>query len=146
MGTFTVPGVAGHTVLRFTPADAGKVALSVVHGHTDEHPSVVLQPDWLLPLAAWFAGEAQPAALGDRPGTLYGWRLDVRGDELAVIWNTHTWARLDCVRPFGVARVLIGPRGRGHGKDVMLWPEARQDAAAWLRRTVAGKPTSNTAV
>jgi hypothetical protein len=113
--------------------------MTVQHPTSGVHNSVVLRPDWLLPLAAWFAGEAQPAALGDLPGTLYGRRLDIAGDEYAVLWSTHTWARLDCVRPFGIARVQAGPRGRAYGSAVFLTPRARTDAAVWLRRMGAGQ-------
>lgn len=136
MDTLTVPGNVRETELEFTPAD-GKMLMTVHVRTADAHSSVLLAPDWLLPLAAWFAGEARPAALGDVPGTLYGRRLDVRGDEAAIVWGTHTWARLDCILPFGAARVTAGPRGRGFPCTVMLPPEARQDVAAWLRRADA---------
>lgn len=141
MDILTTPGTAGHTGLRLTPGDNGKAVLSVVSEHVEGQARVVLAADWLLPLAAWFAGEARPASLGDRPGTLYGVSLDVRGDESAVVWNTHTWARLDCTAPFGIAQVLVGPRAKSQGHIVMLWPEARQDVAAWLRRASAERWT-----
>lgn len=136
MDTLTVPGNVRATELEFAPAD-GKMLMTAHGPSTGGHSSVLLNADWLLPLAAWFAGEARPAALGDLPGTLYGRRLDVRGDEAAIVWNTHTWARLDCIRPFGTARVAVGPRGRGFVCTVTLSPEARQDVAAWLRRADA---------
>ena len=136
MDAFTTPGYDRDTALRLGPAD-DRVLMTVEGPDAGGHSSVALAADWLLPLAAWFAGEARPAALGDRPGTLYGVSLDVRGDETAVVWNTHTWARLDCVLPFGTARVQIGPRGRAYASTVFLAPGARLDVAAWLRRDSA---------
>ncbi|WP_086559960.1 hypothetical protein [Streptomyces africanus] len=136
MDALTTPGNVRETALRITPAD-GKLLMTVVGPFAGGHSGVLLSPDWVLPLAAWFAGEAQPVALGDRPGTLYSRRLDVSGDEYSVVWNTHTWARLDCLLPFGTARVQTGPRGKAYGSTVMLSPEARQDVAAWLRRADA---------
>lgn len=133
MDAHIVPGNVRDTALRLD--SRGKPLLTAMSG--DVHHSVLLAPGWLLPLAAWFAGEAQPVALGDRPGTLYGRTLDVRGDGDALVWNTHTWARLDCLLPYGSARVRIGPRGRDTCTAVMLSPEARQDVAAWLRRAAA---------
>lgn len=134
MDALIIPGTVSGTALRFDPAN--NVVLMTVDGpFAGEHTAALLSPDWLLPLAAWFAGEAQPAALGDRPGTLYGVNLAAHGDGKAVVWNTHTWARLDCLRPFGDARVQIGPRGKAYGSVVLLPPEGRQNAAAWLRRT-----------
>lgn len=136
MDALTIPGNVRETALEFSPVE-DKLLMTVNFRVTGTHSSVLLAPDWVLPLAAWFAGEAQPVALGDRPGTLYGRRLDVSGDEYAVVWNTHTWARLDCLLPFGTARVQAGPRGKAYGSTVMLSPEARQDVAAWLRRADA---------
>ncbi|MGY5634219.1 hypothetical protein ACW7N6_38410 [Streptomyces sp. UC1A3] len=136
MDILTTPGNVRDTALRLGPTD-GTVLMTVDGPGAGGHSSVTLRPDWLLPLAAWFAGEAQPAALGDRPGTLYGVSLDVRGDGAAVAWNTHTWARLDCRLPYGPARVTVGPRGRAQGSVVMLSPEARRNVATWLRRAGA---------
>lgn len=136
MDALMIPGNVRETELEFAPADS-KLLMTVRFRVTETHSSVLLNPDWLLPLASWFAGEARSAALGDVPGTLYGRRLDVRGDEAAIVWNTHTWARLDCRLPFGTARVAVGPRGKGSGCAVMLSPEARQDVATWLRRADA---------
>lgn len=137
MEALTAPGTVRFTELRFTPSPCGKTSMTVQAPGAGGYASVLLAADWLLPLAAWFAGEAQPAALGDRPGTLYGRTLDVRGDESAIVWNTHTWARLECTLPFGDVRVQIGPRGKGYGTPVTLLPETRQDVAAWLRRADA---------
>lgn len=136
MDALTVSGNTRETVLEFAPAD-GRLLMTAHGPSTGGHSCVLLDPLWVLPLAAWFAGEAQPAALGDLPGTLYGRRLDVRGDEAAIVWNTHTWARLGCSLPFGTARVVVGPRGKGCGCTVTLSPEARQGVAAWLRRADA---------
>lgn len=136
MDALTIPGTVRDTALRLDPA-SGTLLMTVRAPSAGGHSGVVLDPSWVLPLAAWFAGEARPAGLGDRPGTLYGRRLDVSGDEYAVIWGTHTWARLDCVLPFGTARVQVGPRGKAYGSTVMLDPEGRQDVAAWLRRADA---------
>jgi hypothetical protein len=136
MDTLTAPGVVPDTSLRLA-LDDPKPVMSVQAPGAGGYSAVLLAADWLLPLAAWFAGEAQPASVGDLPGTLYGRTLDVRGDEAAIVWNTHTWARLDCILPFGTARVTIGPRGKAYGTVVMLEPEARQDVAAWLRRADA---------
>lgn len=129
----TVDGFAGGTSLRLVPDDR-KIGMTVDAPGPRGYRTVLLAADWLLPLAAWFAGEARPAALGDRPGTLYGRSLAVHNDETATVWNTHTWARLECDRPFGDCRVLVGPRGKSYGGAVLLEPEARQDVAAWLRR------------
>lgn len=137
MNTLTVPGTVRETALRLAPSHCGKPGMTVQAPGAGGYATVLLAADWLLPLAAWFAGEAQPAALGDRPGTLYGRTLDVRGDDAAIVWNTHTWARLACLTPFGSATVRIGPRGRAYGTVVMLDPGERQDAAAWLRRADA---------
>jgi hypothetical protein len=134
MDAFTTPGAVRGTALELAPSAGGKPDMTVLGPRTSGHSGVLLDADWVLPLAAWFAGEAQPVSLGGRPGTLYGRTLDVRGDERAIVWNTHTWARLDCLLPFGDARVTIGPRGKGYGSTVMISPEARQDVAAWLRR------------
>lgn len=136
MDAHIVPGNVRDTALRLDPSDR-KPMLTVTGPGSGGHSTVLLAPDWLLPLAAWFAGEAQPVVLGDRPGTLYGRTLDVRGDGDALVWDTHTWARLDCLLPYGTARVRIGPRGRDTCVAVMLSPEARQDVAAWLRRAAA---------
>ncbi|MFH8805254.1 hypothetical protein ACH4F6_37890 [Streptomyces sp. NPDC017936] len=135
MDAFEIPGNVRGTALRLAPTgDDGKAVLTVWHRDSGAHSSVILDRSWLLPLGAWFAGEAQPVALGDRPGTLYGRHLAVFGDERATVWSTHTWARLDCVLPFGTARVRVGARGRAGGVALMLSSEARQDIAVHLRR------------
>ncbi|MER7488697.1 hypothetical protein ABTY20_22890 [Streptomyces sp. NPDC126497] len=131
MDTLIVPGTVGGTALRLDLSD-GSTSLTVEGPFAGEHTTVLLSADWLLPLAAWFAGEAQPAALGARPGALI-----VHGDESAAVWDARTGARLECVLPFGSARVTIGPRGKVYGTTAMLPPEGRQSAAAWLRRTAA---------
>jgi hypothetical protein len=137
MDAFEIAGTVRGTALRFEPAHDGRLVMLALFITSGGHNGVVLDPDWFRPLAGWFAGEAQPAALGDLPGTLYGKRMDIAGDEYAIIWSTHTWARLDCVLPFGTARVQTGPRGKAYGSAVMLSAEARQDVAGWLRRTAA---------
>jgi hypothetical protein len=145
MDALTIPGTVLGAALRFTPPEDGKPAMTVEGLFAGQYTTVLLSADWLLPLAAWFAGEAQPAALGDRPGTLYGASLAVHGDETATVWNTYTWARLECLTPYGDARVAIGPRGKEYGTSVLLPPEGRQSAAAWLRRTDAEDWTPRTA-
>jgi hypothetical protein len=142
MDAFEIPGTVRGTALRFDPGHGGTLILTAQFITAGVHNSVVVQPSWVLPLAAWFAGEAQPVALGDRPGTLYGRRMDIAGDEYAVLWSTHTWARLDCVLPFGTARVQAGPRGKAYGSTVMLSAEGRAAVAGWLRRTDAEGWTS----
>jgi hypothetical protein len=137
MDAFEIPGTVRGTALRFDPGHDGTLVMTVQFITPGGHNGVVLDPSWILPLAAWFAGEAQPAALGDLPGTLYGKRMDISGDEYAIVWSTHTWARLDCLLPFGTARVQAGPRGKAYGSVVMLTPEGRAAAAEWLRRTDA---------
>lgn len=129
MEAFTAPGTVRFTELRFTPSPCGKTSMTVQAPGAGGYATVLLAAGWLLPLAAWFAGEAQPVSLGDRPGT-----LDVRGDESAIVWDTRTWARLECILPFGDVRVQIGPRGKGYGTPVTLLPETRLDVATWLRR------------
>lgn len=125
------------TLLRFEPAD-GKLLMTVRNPDIGGHDSVVLDADWLLPLAAWFAGEAQPGIVGhDEYGAPYGRWLAIASDEAAVAYGTHTWARLDCLRPYGRARVAIGPRGRAGGFAAMLSPSARAAVATWLRRVAA---------
>lgn len=131
-----IPGTVRDMALMLDPTD-GAPFMAVTGWNVGGHSAVKLDPSWLRPLAAWFAGEAQPAALGDHPGTLYGRRMDIVGDEETVIWSMHTWARLDCRLPFGTARVSIGPRDKGYGWTVLLSPEARQDVATWLRRADA---------
>jgi hypothetical protein len=117
--------------------DDGKLILSVTEGRTDSHRSVILRPEWLRPLAAWFAGEAEPGIVGhDEYGLPYGRWLAIGSDEGAVVTSTHAQALLDCRSPFGTARVVIGPRGR-HGLAVTLTAGARADVAAYLRRADA---------
>lgn len=129
------PGDVTGTALWFSPADSKTLMSATGPGG---HSSVLLDPAWLRPLAAWFAGEAQPMHLGDRPGTLYGRSLVIHNDETAVVWSTHTWARLGCRLPFGPAQVTIGPRGKDHGWVIKLSPGARGWAAARLRRVDSG--------
>jgi hypothetical protein len=142
MDAFEIPGTVRGTALRFEPAHDDTLVMIAQFITPGGHNGVVLRPEWLRPLAAWFAGEAQPVSLGDRPGALYGCTLDIRSDEYAIVWSTHTWARLDCVLPFGTARVQVGPRGKAYGSTVMLSAEGRVDVAAWLRRIDAEGWTS----
>lgn len=136
MDALTLQGAVGGTALLLGLSD-GSPSLTTEGPGAGGYCTVLLAADWLLPLAGWFAGEARHVSLGDLPGTLYGRRLDVRGDETAFVWNTHTWARLECDLPYGIARVTVGPRAKTHGTSVRLSPEARQDVAAWLRRADA---------
>ncbi|QDN64464.1 hypothetical protein [Streptomyces sp. S1D4-14] len=134
MEPFEISGSVADTALRLAPGD-GKLVLSVLTGSVPEHRSVALEPSYLLPLAAWFAGEACPGIVGhDEYGTPYGRWLTIGGDEAAVMYGTHTEARMRCTLPFGKAGVTIGQRGRTGGFTVTLSPEARQGVAAWLRR------------
>lgn len=139
MEPFEIPGAVAGTVLRFDPAHDGKLLMSVLRGGVGEHSSVILDPSWFRPLAAWFAGEAQPAALGDDLLLPYGRRLTVYPDALALVWSTHTEAWLHCDQPYGPARVAVAPRGRMASRSltVVLPPTARAETAAWLRRADA---------
>lgn len=122
------------TALRFAPAHDGKLVMLALRAA--EHRSVILDPTWLRPLAAWFAGEAQPAALGEDALMPYARRLAVYPDALALVWSTHTEAWLRCAEPYGPARVVIGQRGHmpSSSLSVILLPRARTEAAAYLRR------------
>lgn len=138
MSTYAIPGDPAGCELRFTPAaDSTRLVMSVVYPE-GQRDSVVLQRSWLRPLAAWLAGEAQPGIVGhDEYGLPHGRWLTIAGDETAVAYGALTWARLECSRPFGTARVTVGRRGLFGGLTVTLSPEARQHTAAWLRRTDA---------
>ncbi|MGW2213291.1 hypothetical protein, partial [Streptomyces sp. NPDC001781] len=114
-----------------------------LNGPEPRHHSVILRPEWLRPLAAWFAGEARPGIVGrDEYGMPYGRWLAVNGDETAVAASTHSEARMDCVSPFGTARVAVGVRRGLSALAVMLTPEARQDVAVYLRRADAAHWTA----
>lgn len=129
--------VAG-TALVFAPTGDGRLTLTVGPSNTSPHGSVVLQPEWLRPLAAWLAGDTRPGIVGhDEYGMPYGRWLAIAGDETAVVYATHTRAELTCRLPFGTARVAIGPRGRATRYAVMIPPEARTELAAYLRRADA---------
>jgi hypothetical protein len=138
MEPLEIPGTVQGTMLRFVPAGDGTVALSAMHIPSGLHSSVILRADWLRPVAAWFAGEAQPGITGhDEYGTGYGRWLAVAGDRAALLYGTHTEAQLEARMPFGTARVVVRRRGKTHGVSVMLAPEARQNVAEWLRRADA---------
>lgn len=140
METFRIPGNTWGTALWIRPISSSAITLDVRNSDIGGHGSVVVRPEWLRPLAAWFAGEAEPVSLGD-PGST---QLYVVNDEAAVVWSTHTWARLRCRLPFGTAVVTAGPRGKDFGRVVMLSPEARQQVAGWLRRVDAEHRTTLT--
>ena len=138
MERLEIPGNVTGTALVFTPNDDGRLTMTVGVSNTSPHGSVVLQPGWLLPLAAWLAGDARPGIVGhDEYGMPYGRWLTVAGDETAVMYGTHTRAEMTCLLPFGTARVAVGPRDRAVRYAVMLSPEARAEAAAYLRRVDA---------
>lgn len=139
MKTFEISGNVTGTALRVARTEDGRLTMTAwVDGYTDSHDSVILRPEWLRPLAAWLAGEAEPGIAGhDEYGTPYGRWLAVSGDETAVVYSTHTRAELTCSLPFGAARVAVGPRNRLVRFVVMLSPEARVQVAAHLRRISA---------
>lgn len=137
MDTLTAPGTVGGTALRLALTD-GSPSLTTEGPYIGRQNAVLLRPDWLLPLAAWFAGEAQPGITGHGEyGDPQGRWLAVAGDDAAIVYGARSWARLECLTPYGGARVSVGPRGRMYGTAVLLPPEGRQNAAAWLRRTNA---------
>lgn len=147
MDPFETTGRFPGGTLRLLAFTSGRVMLTVTDatGHRG-HSGVILQPGWLRPLAAWFAGEAEPITTGDDADLCYGPLLCVVSDEAAVVWSTHTWARLRCHQPYGDARVLVGPRDQSAVCGVALTPEARADVAAWLRRVDAAnlvRPTAS---
>lgn len=145
MQPFEISGNTPGTALRFASAGDGRLTMAVIRLNRD-CGGVDLRPEWLLPLAAWFAGEARPGIHGhDEYGTPQGRSLAISGDEAAVVWDTRLWARLDCLLPFGAARVRIGPRGEQGSRVVMLPPHARQDVAMRLREADAAhraRPTT----
>lgn len=139
MQSFEIAGNIDGTSLRFDPTGDGRLTMTVMHWHTGRHDSVILRPEWLGPLAAWLAGEAEPVTItapGDACKT-YGRRLVIDGDELAEVYSTHTVARLDCRMPFGTARVAVSVRRGTSSLVAVLSPEARQAGATWLRRAGA---------
>ena len=137
MKTFEVAGSVTGTALRFTPTGDGRLTMTVLHWHADDG-DVILRPEWLRPLAAWLAGEAEPGIVGhDEYGMPYGRWLAIGGDETAVIYSTHTRAEMRCLFPYGTARVAVGPRNRDARFVMMLSPEARAATAAHLRRITA---------
>lgn len=140
MERLEIAGDASGTALVFTPARDGRLTMTVGDTNTSPHGSVVLQPGWLLPLAAWLAGDARPGIVGhDEYGMPYGRWLTIAGDETAVMYGTHTRAEMTCLQPFGTARVAAGPRDRAIRYAVVLSPEARAEAAAYLRRVDAAR-------
>lgn len=140
---FEIEGNVTGTALVFAPTGDGRLTMTVGRSNTSPHGSVVLRPEWLRPLAAWLAGDARPGIVGhDEYGMPYGRWLAVAGDETAVVYGTHTRAELTCRLPFGTARVAVGPRDRATRHAVMLSPEARAEAAAYLRRVDAAHWTA----
>lgn len=143
MQPYEIPGDAAGTALRFHQPGDGKLTMTVWSldrlGLTGGSQSVVLQPGWVRPLAAWFAGEAEPAVLGDDALMPYPRRLAVCGDELAMVWATYTQAWLRCSEPYGTARIIVGPRGHmvSASQTVLLGPRARAGVAEFLRRADA---------
>jgi hypothetical protein len=139
---FEITGSAPGTALRLTQSTDGTTSMTVWdldRSGFGGRMSVVLRTGWLRPLAAWFAGEAEPASMGGNPLDRSGYRLAVYPDELALVWSTHTEAWLRCAEPYGEAAVVIGLRGRMASTNlaVRLSPGARAATAAHLRRTDA---------
>ncbi len=140
MERLEIEGTVAGTALVFTPVEDGKLLMTVGAANTSPHGSVVLQPGWLRPLAAWLAGDARPGIVGhDEYGTPYGRWLTIAGDETAVVYGTHTRAELTCAQPYGAARIAAGPRDRATRYAVTVPPEARTEAAAYLRRIDASR-------
>jgi hypothetical protein len=131
-----IPGLNGDNALRFRP-HAGTLRMSVSgYAHT------VLERPFLRPMAAWFAGEAQPCTVDAVP---VSW-LVVHSDALLTVHGGRTTARLNCASPFGAARVAIVWNETGRTQSVMLSPDARLAAATWLRRADArdwARPTAD---
>lgn len=135
---FEIPGNVTGTTLVFAPAADGRLIMTAHHFTTPAYNSVVLQPEWLRPLAAWLAGDARPGIVGhDEYGMPYGRWLTVAGDETAVAYETRATAELTCRQPYGTARIAVGPRNRPARCAVMLSPDARTRTAAYLRRVDA---------
>lgn len=143
MERLEIEGNTAGTALVFAPTGDGRLTMTVGHANTSPHGSVILLPEWLRPLAAWLAGDARPGIVGhDEYGMPYGRWLTVGGDETVVMYGTHTRAEMTCLLPFGTARVAVGPRDRAVRYAVMLSPEARAEAAAYLRRVDAAHWTA----
>jgi hypothetical protein len=144
MNPFEIEGCARGTLLRFAPADDGKLTMAILRQETSGHDSAIIRPEWLRPLAAWFAGEAERAALGDDLLVPCARRLAVHTDGLAVVYSARTEAWLRCYEPYGPAWVTVMPRRAASGPSVALMPEARQDVATRLRRFDAELRTRHT--
>ena len=138
MEPFEISGAPPGTALRFTPA-RGRLVMAVTGRNAGGHQGVLLQPAWLRPLAAWFAGDGEPVHLGGDALLPYARRLAVYPDDLALVWSTHTEAWLRCSCPYGGAGVVIGPRGRmaTRSLSVRLSPRARLETAERLRHADA---------
>lgn len=138
MEQLEITGNVAGTALVFAPTGDGRLLMTVGASNTSPHGSVVLQPGWLRPLAAWLAGDARPGTVGhDEYGMPYGRWLTITGDETAVVYGVHVRAELTCRLPFGTSHIAIGPRDRATRYTVVLSPGARSEAAAYLRRTDA---------
>lgn len=143
MELFETAGNVAGTALRIEPTGDGRLVMTAMHRATGRRDSVILRPEWLLPLGAWFAGEARSGIVGhDEYGLPYGRWLAINGDESAEVVGVHTEARLDCLLPFGTARVTVSVRRGRSSLVVMLSPEARQKMAAWLRRAAVQHPVT----
>lgn len=135
MNRLEIAGNVTGTALVFSPAVDGQLLMTVGQVNTSPHGGVILLPEWLRPLAAWLAGDARPGIVGhDEYGMPYGRWLTIAGDETAVVYGTHTRAELTCRLPFGTARIAVGPRDRATRYAVVIPPDARTEAAAYLRR------------
>lgn len=146
MDPLEIPGDTAGTALRFAPTGDGRLTMTVLHRSSGGQDSVILRPEWLGPLGAWFAGEARPGIVGhDEYGTPYGRWLAIGGDESAVAVAVHTEALLDCPAPFGAVRVRISVRRGTSVLGLTLSPDARQRVAAHLRRIDAASWPARTA-
>lgn len=140
MERLEIAGRTAGTALVFAPIEDGTLLMTVGRFNTSPFGSVVVQPGWLRPLAAWLAGDARPGIVGhDEYGMPYGRWLTIAGDETAVVYGTQTRIELTCSQPYGSAHVTAGPRERAFRYAVVIPPEARTEAAAYLRRVDAAR-------
>lgn len=140
MERLEISGDTDGTALVFAPAGDGRLTMTVGLSNTSPYGSVALQPEWLRPLAAWLAGDAGPGIVGhDDYGTPYGSWLAVAGDETVVMYGVHARVEMTCLSPYGHARVAVGPRDRAVRYTAVLSPEARTEAASYLRRVDAAR-------
>lgn len=132
---FEIPGRTDGAALRFAPGPGDALTMSVAGPGAGTHASVTLDPAWLLPLAAWFAGEAEQVCLGEDPPPPM---LLIVSDEAAAVWSGGAWARLRCETPFGPVEVCTGPLADAvFSTTLRLSSSARQDAALRLRHVAA---------